>query len=163
MADSHIFQILNHYTSQRELDAGFGVLDNSSNERPDWFEYWPIRKFLLSEALDEDAFYGFLSPKFNIKTNLTAVQVAEFIRRCDSATEVVLFSPSIHTGAQFLNVFQHGDAEHPGLLATAKMLLERVDRRADLDELVTDSKNPVHSNYFVAKPRFWRAWLAINE
>jgi hypothetical protein len=21
----------------------------------------------------------------------------------------------------------------------------------------------VHSNYFVAKPRFWRAWLAINE
>jgi hypothetical protein len=21
----------------------------------------------------------------------------------------------------------------------------------------------VHSNYFIAKPRFWRAWLAINE
>ena len=32
-----------------------------------------------------------------------------------------------------------------------------------LDELVSDSRNTVHSNYFIAKPRFWRAWLAINE
>ena len=28
---------------------------------------------------------------------------------------------------------------------------------------MTDSRNTVHSNYFVAKPRFWREWLAINE
>ena len=163
MANSHIFQILNHYTPRQELDPGFGVIDNSSNERSDWFEYWPIRKFLLSETLDEAAFYGFLSPKFRIKTNLTAAQVGEFIQTCDSATEVILFSPSIHTGAQFLNVFQHGDAEHPGLLATSKMLLARIQRHVELDELVTDSRNTVHSNYFIAKPRFWRAWLAINE
>jgi hypothetical protein len=163
MAKFHIFQILNHYTSRRDLDPGFGVIDNSSNERPDWFEYWPIRRFLLNETLDEDAFYGFLSPKFKTKTNLTAAQVIEFIRHCDAATEVALFSPSIHTGAQFLNVFEHGDAEHPGLLATSQMLLERVNRHTDLNELVTDSRNTVHSNYFVAKPRFWRQWLAINE
>jgi len=163
MAKSHIFQILNHYTSRQDLDPGFGVIDNSSNERPDWFEYWPIRKFLLNEPLDEEAFYGFLSPKFKTKTNLTAAQVAEFVRRAGSATDVILFSPSIHTGAQFLNVFEHGDAEHPGLLATSKELLKRINRRTDLDELVTDSRNTVHSNYFVAKPRFWREWLAINE
>jgi hypothetical protein len=163
MASTHIFQILNHYTSQRELDPGFGVIDNSANERPDWFEYWPIRKFLLNQVLDENAFYGFLSPKFQSKTNLTAAQVLEFIRRCDSATEVILFSPSIHTGAQFLNVFEHGDAEHPGLLATSRKLLKRLNRPIDLDELITDSRNTVHSNYFVARPRFWREWLAINE
>lgn len=163
MAKSHIFQILNHYTPRQELDPGFGVIDNSSNERPDWFEYWPIRKFLLNEPLDEEAFYGFLSPKFRTKTNLTAAQVSEFIRRCVNATDVILFSPSIHTGAQYLNVFEHGDAEHPGLLATSKELLKRINRRTDLDELVTDSRNTVHSNYFVAKPRFWREWLAINE
>jgi hypothetical protein len=163
MANFHIFQILNHYTPRQELDPGFGVIDNSVNERPDWFEYWPIRKFLLNEPLDEEAFYGFLSPKFKTKTNLTAAQVGEFIRRCGSATDVILFSPSIHTGAQYLNVFEHGDAEHPGLLATSKALLERIGRRTDLDELVTDSRNTVHSNYFVAKPRFWREWLAINE
>ena len=63
----HTYQILNHYTSRQELDPGFEVLDNSSNERPDWYEYWPIRKFLQNEALDENAFYGFLSPKFNLR------------------------------------------------------------------------------------------------
>ena len=154
MADIHIFQILNHYTPQRELDAGFGVIDNSANERPDWFEYWPIRKFLLNHDLDDKAFYGFLSPKFQSKTNLTAAQVFEFIRRCDSATEVILLSPSIHTGALFLNVFEHGEAEHPGLLAASQQLLARVHRQMNLNELVTDSRNTVHSNYFVAKPRF---------
>jgi hypothetical protein len=162
MQDMHIYQILNHYTRRDELDQGFGVLDNSVNERPDWFEYWPIRRFLLNEALDENAFYGFLSPKFRLKTGLSSDAVREFIR-ADSAADVVLLSPSIHNSAYYLNVFEHGDAEHPGLKNVAKRLFERLEVPSDLDSLVSDSRNTVHSNYFIAKPRFWRAWLAINE
>jgi len=159
----HIYQILNHYTSRQELDPGFRVLDNSTNERPDWFEYWPIRTFLLSEALDEDAYYGFLSPKFKLKTSLSADVVRESVLAADSATDVILLSPSIHNSAYYLNVFEHGDAEHPGLKNVAKRLFERLELPSDLDSLVSDSRNTVHSNYFIAKPRFWRAWLAINE
>jgi hypothetical protein len=159
----HIFQILNHYTSRQELDPDFEVLDNSANERPDWYEYWPIRKFLLNEALDEDAFYGFLSPKFKLKTSLSLDAAREFIDGADSATEVVLLSPSIHNSAYYLNVFEHGDAEHPGLKLVAQQLFERLGLPSDLDSLVSDSRNTVHSNYFIAKPRFWRAWLALNE
>ena len=86
----HVFQILNHYTSRQELDQGFGVLDNSANERPDWFEYWPIRRYLKSEALDENAFYGFLSPKFRLKTNLTSAGVREFVAAAGPADETPL-------------------------------------------------------------------------
>jgi hypothetical protein len=159
----HIFQILNHYTSRQELDPGFEVLDNSANERPDWYEYWPIRRFLLDEALDENAFYGFLSPKFKLKTSLSFDVVREFILAADAATEVILLSPSIHNSAYYLNVFEHGDTEHPGLKNVAVRLFERLGLPGDLDSLVSDSRNTVHSNYFIAKPRFWRAWLAINE
>jgi hypothetical protein len=159
----HIYQILNHYTSRQELDPGFKVLDNSANERPDWFEYWPIRRFLLNEALDEEAFYGFLSPKFKLKTSLSADAVRESVLAADPATDVILLSPSIHNSAYYLNVFEHGDAEHPGLKDVAKRLFERLELDSDLDSLVSDSRNTVHSNYFIAKPRFWRAWLAINE
>ncbi|HEV7610818.1 MAG TPA: hypothetical protein VGO37_02965 [Steroidobacteraceae bacterium] len=159
----HVHQILNHYTSRQELDPGFEVLDNSANERPDWFEYWPIRKFLLNETLDEDAFYGFLSPKFKVKTSLDSEAVREFIQACDAGAEVIVLSPSIHNSAYYLNVFEHGDAEHPGLKKIAGALFERLGFSADLDSLVSDSRNTVHSNYFIAKPRFWRAWLAINE
>jgi hypothetical protein len=163
MHEMHIYQILNHYTAREELDPGFEVLDNSANERPDWFEYWPIRKYLLHEALEEDAFYGFLSPKFKLKTSLNYDAVREFIRRADPDTDVILLSPSIHNSAYYLNVFEHGDAEHPGLKSVAARVFERLDLPSNLDALVSDSRNTVHSNYFIAKPRFWRAWLAINE
>jgi hypothetical protein len=159
----HTFQILNHYTSRQELDPGFGVLDNSANERPDWYEYWPIRKFLLNETLDENAFYGFLSPKFRLKTNLAAVEVRNFIQASDPATDVVLFSPSIHNSAFYWNVFEHGNAEHPGLLRIANAFFARLGHAVPLEDLVSDSRNTVHSNYFIAKPRFWRAWLKITE
>ncbi|MEP6884272.1 MAG: hypothetical protein ABJC66_05940 [Gammaproteobacteria bacterium] len=159
----HIYQILTPYTSRQELDPGFEVLDNSANERPDWFEYWPIRQFLLREALDENAFYGFLSPKFKLKTGLTAEAVHEFVLAADPTIEVALFSPSIHNSAYYMNVFEHGDAEHPGLKKVAQDFFRRIKLPGDLDELVSDSRNTVHSNYFIAKPRFWRAWLAINE
>jgi hypothetical protein len=159
----HVHQILNHYTPRAALDPGFLVLDNSSNERPDWYEYWPMRKFLREAPLDENAFYGFLSPKFRVKTNLSAAQVREFIERADPQTDIFLFSPSIHNSAYYWNVFEHGESEHPGLLGVAARFFARIDPATHLDELVSDSRNTVHSNYFVAKPRFWRAWLEVNE
>jgi hypothetical protein len=161
MHSVHTYQI--HYASRQELDPGFDALDNSANERPDWYEYWPIRRFLLSETLDENAFYGFLSPKFKLKTNLSAGEVRGFIEESSPATDVVLFSPSIHNSAFYLNVFEHGDAEHPGLLEVAKRFFARIGNPQSLESLVSDSRNTVHSNFFVAKPRFWRAWLRINE
>jgi hypothetical protein len=163
MHSLHVYQILNHYTSRQELDPGFGVLDNSTNERPDWYEYWPIRNYLLNEKLDENAFYGFLSPKFKHKTNLDAAMVRAFVDGTEAATDVILFSPSIHNSAYFLSVFEHGEAEHPGLSAVAARLFERIQGPVDLSEFISDSRNTVHSNYFIAKPRFWRAWLAITE
>jgi hypothetical protein len=159
----HTYQILNHYTSRQDLDPGFDVLDNSTNERPDWYEYWPIRKFLLTESLDEDAFYGFLSPKFKLKTNLSAADVVNFIQAAAAGTDVVLFSPSIHNSAFYLNVFEHGDAEHPGLMRVAQDFFARINYSQPLAGLISDSRNTVHSNYFIAKPRFWRAWLKITE
>jgi hypothetical protein len=159
----HIYQILPPYLSRQDLDPGFDVLDNTANERPDWFEYWPIRRFLLNEALDENSFYGFLSPKFKLKTSLSSEVVREFVRTAGHGADVILLSPSIHNSAYYWNVFEHGDAEHPGLKNVAIALLERLQLPSDLDTLVSDSRNTVHSNYFIAKPQFWRAWLAINE
>jgi len=94
---------------------------------------------------------------------LISAAVREFILEGGGAADVVLFSPSIHNSAYYINVFEHGDAEHPGLKEVARRLFERLGLACDLDALVSDSRNTVHSNYFIAKPRYWRAWLAINE
>jgi hypothetical protein len=163
MPQAIIYQILNFYTPRQALDPGFRVLDNSANQRPDWYEYWPIRNFLLKESLDEQAFYGFLSPKFKQKTNLDAAQVEAFVRDVDASTDVISLTPSIHNSAYYLNVFEHGEAKHPGLLRVAQQFFQRLGKTTDLASLVTDSRTEVFSNYFVARPRFWREWLRINE
>ncbi len=163
MRRAYVHQILNYYTPPQALDPGFLVLDNRSNERPDWYEYWPIRRFLLEQALDEAALYGFLSPKFALKTNLDSAAVRRIVDHAEPAVEVILLSPSIHNSAHHWNVFDHGDAEHPGLKALAAQFFARIGRPTDLDALVTDSRNTVNSNFFLATPRFWRAWLEVNE
>lgn len=162
MTQSFVYTILNHYTKREDLDPSYGVIDNSSNERPDWYEYWPIRKFLLGTPLIEDAFYGFLSPKFELKTNLRAPAVFDCLRS-NGAADVVLMSPSLHLTAWYWNVFQYGEACHPGLLGLATRFFERIGQPANLTDLVTHSRNEVYSNYLFAKPRFWRAWLEITE
>jgi hypothetical protein len=161
MSAIYIYQI--HYTSAEGLDPGFRVLDNSSNERPDWFEYWPIRNFLLNEPLDEDSFYGFLSPKFKQKTNLSAAAAIEFVRSESGATDVVLLSPSLQWTAYHWNVFKFGDAVHPGLLKVAEQFFRHIGQPTNLHTLVSSSRNEVYSNYVIAKPRFWRAWIEIAE
>ena len=161
MPEVFIYQI--HYTTREALDPGFLVLDNSSNERPDWFEYWPMRKFLLNEPLDEESLYGFVSPKFKEKTNLSAAAAQEFVRRESSTADVILLSPSLHLTAYHWNVFEYGDFCHPGLLDLATRFFKRIGQPSDLKELVTHSRNEVYSNFLIAKPRFWRAWLNITE
>jgi hypothetical protein len=163
MAGLFIYQILNHYTKREDLDPGFLVLDNSSNPRPDWFEYWPIRAFLLNESLDEDSYYGFLSPRFKQKTNLSAAALGRYITEQSDAPDVIIFTPSLHLTAYYLNVFEYGDSQHPGLVGVATRFFEQIGQPTNLKELVTHSRNEVYSNYFVAKPRFWRAWLNVTE
>ena len=157
------YQIWAPPTKRESLDPDCLVLDNSANERPDWYEYWPMRKFLLNQPLEEDAYYGFLSPRFKEKTNLRVAAALDFLKRQEQQTDVVLFGPSLHLTAYHWNVFHYGEACHPGLLPLAAAFFDRIGEPTNLDELVTNSHNEVYSNYFFARPRFWRAWLKITE
>src|SRR5690606_24032848 len=128
-----------------------------ANERADWYEYFPIRRFLQREALDEDAFYGFLSPKFGRKTGWQHADVVQFVQQAAPTSDVVLFSPQPDMGAFFLNVYEQGETFDPGFIDVAAAWLAQVGRPAPLRRLVMDSRQIVFSNYFVARPAFWRA------
>ena len=162
----HLYQVAYSEATRAALEPGYLLLDNLDNPRPDWFEYWPLRRFLLGHTgvvLDETAFYGFFSPKFGHKTGLTHAQVQDFVRQHAPAVDVVLFSPQPDMGAFFLNVFEQGEAFDPGLIAAYEQLLAHIGRPQQLAGQVMDSRQTVFSNYFVARPAFWRAWLELNE
>jgi len=145
--------------------SGFLLLDNLENPRPDWYEYWPIRKFLSENTLEDDVWYGFLSPKFSAKTGLNHQQVCDFITQCsaDPAVSVALFSPQPDMGAHFLNVFEQAEAFDPGFVEVAAAFVATQGISVALPAMVMDSRQIVFSNYFVAKPVFWRLWFALTE
>ena len=159
----HLYQIAYSPATLAAVEPGFRVLDNLANERPDWFEYWPIRRFLLEQPLDDEAFYGFFSPKFGRKTMLSHDAVVRFVQQAAGAIDLALFSPQPDMGAFFLNVFEQGETFDPGLIDAFEAFLASVGRPAALRGLVMDSRQVCFSNYFVARPAFWREWLALNE
>lgn len=156
------FQIFYDERTRAALDRDFAPLDNSENARPDWFEYWPIRNFLAQHRLDETGYYGFLSPAFFMKTQLTGRRVKDFIEQCGDA-DVITFSPLPCHAACFLNVFEQGEYSSPGLVDAASRFFRGIDPKVDLGTLVTDSRNSVFSNYFFARARFWDRWRAVFE
>jgi hypothetical protein len=94
---------------------------------------------------------------------LSAAAVHEFVSRENNTVDVILFTPSLHLTAYHWNVFQYGDTRHPGLLKIAEEFFGRIGQPTNLHALVTHSRNEVYSNYLIAKPRFWRAWLLVTE
>lgn len=163
----HLHLIAYNEASRASIGAGWSMLDNLANPRPDWYEYWPIRAHLQhaerEHALDDDAFYGFFSPKFTAKTGLDHAAVVRFVAAHAASADVLLFSPQPDMGAFFLNVFEQGETFDAGLIEAYERFLAHIGRPVPLRQLVMDARQVVFSNYFVARPAFWREWLKLNE
>jgi hypothetical protein len=163
MADIALYHISYNAQTVADLPAGFRLMDNTDHERDDWREYWPIRRFLLNETLDEDTFYGFFSPRFAEKTGLNYELVSAFIHASKSEIEVFTFSPQADMGAFFLNIFEQEELFQPGFIKVSEDFFTSIDMPLKLAPMVMDSRQIVFSNYIVAKPAFWREWLQLNE
>lgn len=159
----HLYYIAHSPETLASMPPGYTVLNNMAHQRDDWREYWPIRNFLINSNLDDDAWYGFFSPRFRDKTGLIPEQVKNIIWANESGIEVFTFSPQPDMGAFFLNVFEQEDTFNPGFLNTCEAFFKSIEITADLTAMVMDSRHVVFSNYIVAKPKFWRAWLSLNE
>jgi hypothetical protein len=163
MSKAKVFQIYYDDQSKRQLDEGFIGLDNASERSDGWYEFSPIFQYLELNALEDDVWYGFLSPKFKSKTGCDSQYVYQFLDRVPKQAEVAIFSPGWDQLSYFLNPWEQGEVWHPTLLQITEQFLNATDRDAELKSIVTDATTAVFSNYFVAKKRFWLAWLAIAK
>ena len=94
ISKKHIYQIFFDSESEKNLDRGFSALDNTENARPDWYEFWVIKKFLEKNILEEDVWYGFLSPKFFSKKGLKSENVYEILDSFGDQGDVILLGVS---------------------------------------------------------------------
>ena len=158
-----IHQIFYDQATRARLEPGYLPLDNTENLRPDWYEFWVMLKYLRGRDLDNDAWYGFLSPRFRDKTGYDAKTVFDIVRQSDTTSDVVLLSHGWDQIAYFLNVFEQGEVWHPGITRLARQFLDHIGFAADLSTMVMHSTTAVLSNQVVAKARYWREWRAIAE
>lgn len=158
-----LYQIAYSDEILRSVSDGLLALDNRSNERPDWAEYWPIRQFLLNASLNEETLYGFLSPRLSEKLLFPADTLVDFVSSVGEDVDVASFSPYFDIRAVFANVFEQAEFAHPGMLDLCKQVFMTVAPEVDVDQLVNTSVTGIFCNYFAAKPRFWRQWLALGE
>ena len=158
----YIYQIHYDQDSRNQVDVNFIPLDNRDGPA-DWFEFYPIVNFLKNTDLIEDAWYGFLSPKFSLKTGIAPTQLISTIAQYSSHANVALFSPAWDQLAYFKNPFEQGEFRHPGLLSMSQEFLNQSSYQVDLTKLVTHSATAVFSNFIIAKPEYWKKWLLIAE
>lgn len=163
MNNVQIFQIFYNEETKNSLDAGFFPLDNEANPRPDWREYWPIRNYLKSNALNGDSLYGFFSPKFRSKTGLSASDCVSFINSHSNNVDVFSFSPLYDLGAFFQNSFFQAITQHPNARDPIESALKLINTSLEISEIVMHSNNNIFCNFFVAKPKFWKIWLENCE
>jgi hypothetical protein len=156
-----IRQIFYDSASRASIRDGYVALDNTTGPA-NWFEFWPMLKFVRETVLEDDVWYGVVSPKFPKKACLTQAQVAAVLER-DPAADVALFSYDWASLATNLNPWVQGEGFHPGLIACMEQFLRSQGQPVDLRRIVADFDTSVLANYFVAKRAFWHRWRDLAE
>jgi hypothetical protein len=158
-----VYQICYSAETLACVPEGFHALDYTDNSRPDWREFWPIRQFLLNNYLSDDVLYGFFSPKFHLKTNLSHNNLVEFIKNHYQGEDLVNFSPFWDLSSIFQNVFEQGSFFHPGLSEVCQQFSNAYLCKFDLSNCINSSRDSIFCNYFLAKSAFWKEWIKVAD
>lgn len=155
-----VHQIFYNEETAAKCDQGFIPLDNTANPRPDWYEFWVILDYLRRTELREDAWYGFLSPRFFGKTGMRAADVFRFLS-ANPNDDVVLLPYAWNITCYGINQFEMGERSHPGISKISHPIFDGLGY--DIRTMVSHMGNSNYSNFVVGKPKYWRLWLRAAE
>ncbi len=156
MQKMFLFKIFYNEETRSQIEPDFLPLDNCDGPR-DWFELWPILHYLEQNHLEDDTWYGFFSPKFPSKANVTLDEVKAVVFANPQA-DVALFSFNWRSIVSFRNAWIQGETFHPGLIDCFKQFLASRGESFDAQQIIGDFETTVYSNYVIAKKAYWLAW-----
>lgn len=159
MVKSRIHKIYYDELSLSKIEDQFIALDNTKGSN-EWYEFLPILRYLYNNELDENTFYGFLSPSFSEKTGVSTDLLLKIVQESGDH-DAILFTPHWDQLVYFANPFDQGVIFHKGLFEYSKAFLKFTGRDIDLDNFVATSVDSCFSNYIIAKKEYWLAWKKI--
>lgn len=124
-----------------------------------WREFRILIDFYRSRKHLGNDRNGIFSPKFRLKSQITADQFFAF---CDEHpdADVCLINPFPQWRYFAYNVWMQGECYHPGLTQCAQMLLDAAEIPIRID--ATGRHGPTlmaYSNFWVANSQFWEAYV----
>ena len=160
----NIFTIAYNQEIVENSEPGYLILDHTDNERSDWREYWPIRKYIQNHKLVENDFYGFFSPKFSSKTKLSSQSVFDALSEIKlDDFDVISFSPFIDQIAWYKNQFEQTLHTSRDILPALEFSKELLFSGLNTAAYYSSSMDTIFCNYFIATGRFWNEWHTCCE
>jgi hypothetical protein len=162
----NIYQIYHQSTLKPNLDPAFVPFDHCefTANNPDlsnsWREWPVIRDLGLKQAQADNAdIWGFVSYKFQEKTNVTGQQFIDFIK--DNPDNDVWFLEPYYTPRNpFLNPWQQGELYHPGITQIPNFIFKAAGNDIDV------SKIPMRLswyNFFAGTEKFWNLYFEVID
>lgn len=161
----NIYQI--YYLEQQKaiLDPAFIPYDNSNppfgQDISNKIREWPIiRRYGLEKAIADNAsVWGFVSYKFQEKTNTTGQQFVNFIKN-NPDNEVWFMEPVYKPQNPFFNPWIQGDVHHPSISFVMNSIFEFAGSKVDVKQIPMPF---CWYNFFAGTKKFWNLYFQIMD
>jgi hypothetical protein len=157
----NIYQIFYDEATRKKVPSCCIPLDNTSPAELGWYEFLPMLNCLKNQTLNNEDYYGFLSPSFEYKTGISPKALYDIVERKKQDYDVFISNYCWDQTAFFKNAWDQGEYWHPGLKEYTCAFLKNININISLDQLIGYSKNTVASNYIVANGLYWKIWLKL--
>ena len=146
------------------LDPDFIPHDNTSNENPEYREYWLfVKMYENGKHLDAD-FTGIVSQKFYEKTQIRGSEFISFVKQ-NRGFDVYFINPLPFTinAYAFKNVWHQGEFYHTGMFDFVQNLLNKLNYGIDLNRIRNSERTLLFSNFWVGNEYFWDEYIKFTK
>lgn len=159
----HLYMIYYDEHTAATIPDGFKRISNIDPSRPELFEIEPILKHLTESIINDNDYYGFISPRFFTKTGLSPHEILAISESKLGAADIVSFSPRPLSLSKFRNSIIQADHSHGDFIRRFRLLIDNIDPKniKKCDAFISHrvpQKFFLLSHYFLAKGAFWNTW-----
>ncbi len=152
-----IFQIYFEGWQRELLDPAFYPLDNSRSNS-ELLEFNVFEQLQRNAATEGASLWGALSWRFAEKTGM---QGADLVKQIidHPGYDVYFCNPHPFNEALYHNMWMQGEVSHPQFLELVRLFYAAAGLEDKELRVIESSGNFTASNYFVASPKFWAAFI----
>lgn len=160
MSSVSIFQ--NYYLPEQkaDLERCFLPYDGTKNH-PLHYEMGPIVELYETGQYKKSDYVGLFSHKFKKKAKITGDRFLDFVERCPGY-DVYFINPLPQKSYFHFNVWEQGEACHPGISALTQELFAWLGYTVDVSQIGRhDQKNLLYCNYWIGNEKFWDSYMSF--